>query len=292
MTKALNRHKSWRLRLGVFACLAVMAFSLPMDALSQYWGRRRGRPDRRENSTYFNGDFGNECFTFCRVEYQSGGRGYGRGFDRWATDYPDSDRNFSIRLSELTNINVNHDENGVVKHAIVKLTDDELFHYPFIYMIEVGDLYFSQEEAERLREYLLKGGFLMVDDFWGSRDWENFAYEFNKVFPEDEYPIIDIPLEHEIFHIVFEIDQVYQIPGIGYWSGSGGDTSERGADSAEPHVRGVFDKAGRLMAVFCHNTDLGDGWEEEAVNPQYFAEYSKTKAYPLGINIVVYAMTH
>lgn len=278
-------------RIGLFVCLAVIALSLPLDAESQRWGRGRDREPQNE-PTYFWGEFGSECFTFCRVEYQSGGRGYGRRGGNWKTDYPESDQNFSQRLSELTNINVNRDENGLIKHAIVKLTDEELFHYPFVYMIEVGDLYFNENEASNLRDYLLKGGFLMVDDFWGSRDWENFAFEFNKVFPVEEYPIIDIPLEHEIFHIVFEIDQIHQIPGIGHWWNSRGDTSERGEDSAEPHIRGVFDKAGRLMAVFCHNTDLGDGWEEEAVNPQYFAEFSKTKAYPLGINIVVYALTH
>ncbi len=289
----MSRPKRLFYRVGFLAAMAGVLLTIPLDALSQ-WGERWGRRSRdpSDEPTYFHGEFGSEAFTFCRVMYQSGGRGYGRRGGNWRTDYPEADQNFSVRLSQLTNINVNRDENGLVQHKIVSLLDEELFHFPFVYMIEVGDLYFSEEEAKTLREYLLKGGFLMVDDFWGSRAWENFAYEFNKVFPLEEYPIIDIPLDHEIFHIIFEIDEIHQIPGIGHWANSGGDTSERGSDSAEPHVRGVFDKAGRLMAVFCHNTDLGDGWEEEAVNPQYFAEFSKTKAYPLGINIVVYALTH
>ena len=206
--------------------------------------------------------------------------------------FPDSDLNFSQRLSELTSINVNRDENGDIKHAVLRLTDADLFHYPFIYMLEVASLQFSPEEAENLRLYLERGGFLLVDDFWGSRAWANWEYEISKVFPPEEYPMIDIPLDHEIFHIVFDIEEIPQIPGIGYWAGSGGHTSEREEDSRIPSCKGIFDKKGRLMVVVMHNTDLGDGWEEEARNPIYFREFSAKKAYPLGINIVVYAMTH
>ncbi|RJP18996.1 MAG: DUF4159 domain-containing protein [Candidatus Omnitrophota bacterium] len=258
----------------------------PQSAHAQYWGRR-GRLPLPEREI-----FPSNCFTFCRVQYdsyQGRGRDWGGG---WATDYDDSDLNFSQRLSELTSIQVNRDVQGNIKHAVVRLTDDALFHYPFIYMLEVGRLVFSAEEAERLRNYLERGGFLLVDDFWGSRAWENWVYEIAKVFPPEEFPMIDIPPEHEIFHIVFEIDEVPQIPGIGHWYQYGGSTSERFEDSEIPSCKGIFDKNGRLMVVVLHNTDLGDGWEEEAVNPVYFDQFSKRKAYPLGINIVVYAMTH
>jgi len=230
-------------------------------------------------------------FTFCRVRYHSNREGRWRGNGDWRTDYPDSDLNFPQRLSELTSIQVDRDENGEVKHAIVGLTEDDLFNYPFIYMLEVGDLFFLDDEAAVLRTYLLRGGFLMVDDFWGTDSWENFAMEMSKVFSPEEYPIVDIPLDHEIFHIVFPLKEVPQIPGIMAWFQTG-STSERGEDSRDPHCRGIFDKKGRLMVVILHNTDLGDGWEEEAQNPVYFREFSAKKAYPLGINIVVYAMTH
>lgn len=270
----------------LFVLFTSLAIGIP-EAMGQ-WGRQR-IPDNLEYD-FFPGN----CFTFCRVQYSSldrGRRGWGGS---WRTDYPDSDLNFSQRLSELTSIRLNRDEQGQIQHAIVRLTDDSLFNYPFVYMIEVGSLVFLEEEIPRLREYLLRGGFLMVDDFWGQAAWENFAAEMGRVLSPTEYPIVDIPLSHPIFHIVFDIEAYPQIPGIGYWANSGGDLSE--VHPREPdrdvHIRGIFDPQGRLMVVLCHNTDLGDGWEEEAVHPQYFQEFSARKAYPLGINIVVYAMTH
>ncbi len=274
----------------VLLSLLIVPFFMVEESNAQRW---RGRRDR-SLSLPERDIFPTDSFTFCRVMYNSGGRGWGRGGGRWAVDFPESEENFSIRLSELTTIKVNTDEYGNYQHAVVRLTDEELFNYPFIYMLEVGDLYFTEQEAENLREYLLRGGFLLVDDFWGQRDWQNWEFEFSKVFPPEDYPMIDIPLEHELFHIVFELKEVPQIPGIGYWAGSGGRTSEvrYGDGDGKVSLKGVWDKNGRLMAVINHNSDLGDGWEEEAKNPQYFEEISKKKAYPLGINIVVYAMTH
>jgi hypothetical protein len=280
----------------------VLLFSLFVDgyAVAQdfYGGRGRGRgrgwDEPPGNSV--RDIFPSDCFTFCRIQYDSyGGRGWGRGGGRWSTDYPDAEDNFSMRLSELTTIEVNKNEQGEYQHTYLRLTDDDLFNYPFIYMLEVGNLHFSDEEAKRLGEYLLRGGFLLVDDFWGTSDLQNWEVEFSRALPPDEYPMKDIPLDHEIFRIVFQLDEKPQIPGIGYWYGSGGDTSEArrfGDPNPEVHIKGVWDKQGRLMAVINHNSDLGDGWEEEAKNPQYFEEVSKRKAYPFGINIIVYALTH
>lgn len=278
----MKKFSCWCRGIAVIA-IAVMAIDTVAAQPWGGWGRRSERVQIPERDI-----FPRECFTFCRVLYQSHG-GRRRGGSCW-TDYPDSDMNFSQRLGELTHIRINRHENGEVKHAVVDLLDEDLYNYPFIYMIEVGSLYFSPEEAEALRDYLLRGGFLMVDDFWGEDEWRNFEFEFSKVFPPEEFPIVDIPLEHEIFHIVFELDEYPQIPGLGMWERSG-QTFERW-DAQEPHYRGVFDPNGRLMCVIAHNTDLGDGWEEEAKNPVYFDQFSKRKAYPLGINIVVYAMTH
>ena len=224
-------------------------------------------------------------FTFCRIQYNSGGRGWG-----WATDYPESDFNFSLRLSQLTTIEVNRDEHGEIQYVSLPLTDPELFNYPWVYMLEVGSLYFNDEEAHWLREYLLRGGFLFVDDFWGVREWQNWVYEISKVFPPNEYPMFEIPIDHEIFRCVFTLNEMPQIPSINRWMGSG-VTWER-PDAKEAKLWGIKDKKGRLMVVVAHNTDLGDGWEREGESKEYFEEFSAKKAYPLGINIVVYAMTH
>jgi hypothetical protein len=242
------------------------------------------------------GEFSNDVFTFARIRYSSGyggrgsrGRGgrYGRGFSggNWATDYPDSDLNFSFRLHQLTAMEVNPD--GVV----IELTNPQLFNYPFIYIVEPGRLVFSDEEVRVLRRYLLNGGFLMVDDFWGEAEWYNFYYEIKRVFPDREP--VELTLDHPIFHAVFDLKEKPQIPNISaaLQGRSQGITWER-TDARTPHYKALYDDKGRMMAIICHNTDLGDGWEREGENEWYFREFSEKKAYPLGINIVFYAMTH
>lgn len=234
--------------------------------------------------------FERDVFTFVRVEYDSyrGGRGWGRRGGRWTTDWPDADLNFSFRLQQLTSLKVNPNP------ITMRLTDPKLFDYPFIYMIEPGSLYFSEEEVVALRRYLLNGGFLMVDDFWGDSEWENFAGEMKRVFPDREPQ--ELPLEHEVFHCVYRLTEKPQIPSINAaWDGrNSGTTYEWGhdGDTKTVHYKGLFDDKGRMMAFIGHNTDLGDGWEREGEDPWYFKEYSEKKAYPLGINVIVYAMTH
>jgi len=260
-------------------------------------GSRRRRSIERMTRDIFPGN----TFTFCRIEYSNDGgekRGWRRG-GSWATDYPESDENFSLRLSQITTLNINRTDDGQVKHVVMRLDDPELFKYPFIYMLEVRGMRLSLAEQDGLHNYLLRGGFLMVDDFWGDEAWINWEYEISQVLPPDEFPIVDIPLEHELFHIVFDIDEVPQVPGLGgFWDWeSTGVTYEGWAGrysqyGNEAHCRGIFDQDGRLMVVVMHNTDLGDGWEREGVNIEYFRNFSAPKAYPMGINIVVYAMTH
>jgi hypothetical protein len=221
-----------------------------------------------------------DLFTFARIKYSSYGGGWGGG--RWATDYPDSDLNFSYRLHELTALEV--DPYG----KIIELTDEALFDYPFVYMIEPGSMLLEEAEVAALRRYLLNGGFLMVDDFWGEAEWANFYREIKRVFPDREPR--ELPLEHEIFHIVYDLKMKPQVPSIHAWL-STGLTYERW-DAQEVHYRGIFDDKGRMMAIICHNTDLGDGWEREGESQEYFKEFSEKWSYPLGINIVTYAMTH
>jgi hypothetical protein len=173
---------------------------------------------------------------------------------------------------------------------VLSLKDPELRQYPFVYLVEGGSLLLDEAEVRGLRQYLLGGGFLM-DDFWGEAEWDHFSRELKKVFP-DRQPQ-ELPLDHEIFHCFYDLPAKPQVPSIhaALAQKAAGGTSER-ADAAKPHYRGVVDDKGRLMAVFCHNTDLGDGWERADADAYYFREFSQKKAYPMGVNIVVYALTH
>jgi hypothetical protein len=219
-----------------------------------------------------------ESFTFVRVKHSSLGGARLRG--GWATDYPDSDLNISARLAKVTGLTVDPDG------KILTLTDPELPKHPFIYLVEPGGLHLSDDEARGLRSYLLGGGFLMVDDFWGEAEWENFATELAKVFPDREPK--ELPLTHPVFHAYYRLDHKPQVVSI--HAALTGAATER-ADAGEVHYRGLTDDQGRLMAIICHNTDLGDGWERQGDDGRYAREYGEKRAYPMGINILVYALT-
>jgi hypothetical protein len=226
-------------------------------------------------------------FHYCRAVYRQNPYGDGGG---WTTDYPKADIDLSIRLAELTKTPVSFDESGYPQHLIVRLTDDELFQCPIIIMQEVGRLYFDETDAARVREYLLKGGFLWVDDFWGSYAWDVWASQIRKVFPAAEYPIVDVPIDHLMFRTLFEVPKLPQIPSINFWAWSGG-TSERGADSAVPHARAIFDRKGRLMVFMTHNTDVSDSWEREGEDVRYFYTFS-VDGYAVAIDVLLYVMSH
>jgi len=226
-------------------------------------------------------------FHYCRAVYRPNPRGDGGS---WLTDYPGADIDLSIRVSELTKINVSFDPSGQPNHLIVRLTGAELFHCPLILMQEVGRVYFNDEDAQRLRTYLLRGGFLWVDDFWGSYAWAVWENEIRKVFPASEYPIIDVPRDHALYHTMFDLEGVPQVPGIGTWL-SRRSTSERGADSAEVHARAITDARGRVMVFMTHNTDVSDSWEREGEDPEYFHRFSVV-GYRVAVNVLLYAMTH
>jgi hypothetical protein len=235
-------------------------------------------------------EFARDTFTFLRIKYDVSGK-YGVGSSgplRWLSDFPDSDLNFAWRLQQVTALKVNPDGRNL------ELTDKELFDYPFIYIVEPGRLTFTDAEVPILRRYLLNGGFLMCDDFWANREWGNFTNELRRVFPDR--PIVDLPIEHPIFHCVFDIKAKPQVPGVdwGIESQFTGITHEtnHGPGAEEPHYRAILDDKGRIMVMLCHNTDLGDGWEREGENEYYFRNFSEKLAYPMGINIVFYAMTH
>ena len=214
-------------------------------------------------------------FTFVRLKY--GGQLTRRS--SWRVDWPASDRNFIWQLRKQTNID------AAPREKIVDVGATELFDYPFAYMLEVGSLRLSQSEAGNLREYLLRGGFIFIDDFHGEREWQRFYTEFKKIFPKREP--VDIPISHPIFRCFFQIDELIQIPGLrSFFSGR---TYER-FDGYPAYCRGVYDDRGRLMMMINFNTDLGDAWEH-AAEAFYPREYSDM-ALKMGINAVIYALTH
>ena len=226
-------------------------------------------------------------FNFCRVAFRSGFMGDGGS---WGVDYPQADINFSTRLAELTLTRISTTPSGAPNHVVLQLTDPLLFQCPFIMMTEVGSATLTEPEVIALRAYLQKGGFLWADDFWGSYAWDFWAGQLKRVLPPSEYPVIDLTPEHPLFRTQFEIRQMPQISSINFWRGTGG-TSERGQDSAVPHARAIVDARGNVMVLMTHNTDIGDSWEREAEDPEYFYNFS-VPGYSLGINALLYALTH
>jgi hypothetical protein len=214
---------------------------------------------------------------FARL-YYSEQRGYGYGGVSWRVDYPDAEYHFTEGVSRLTRVDLRG--NGV----IVRLTDDTIFDYPWLYAVEVGYWNLTDYEAERLREYLIRGGFLMVDDFHGTYQWAGFMESLKRVFPDR--PVLDIPEDDEVLHALYDLDQRIQIPGIRALSM--GQTHED--DGYDPHWRGVYDDEGRLMVAINFNMDLGDAWEH--ADDPWYPNPMTALAYRFAVNYVIYAMTH
>jgi hypothetical protein len=255
---------------------AVIVLLMAAGLASAQWRRRRS-PVVRDPGPAFEGskEHPQDVFTFARLRYGSWRKS-------WDVDYPDADLNLSYRLAQLTSRKV--DPRG----KIVDIVDEQLVNYPFVYMVEPGGLELSEGEVAALRRYLLGGGFLMADDFWGEDEWNVFYRQMKRVFPEREFQDLDI--NHPIFHTVFDLQKKPQMPSIDVWRDRR-VTYER-PDAHDPEYRAWFDDKGRMMIIACHNTDLGDGWEREGEDPEYFRTFSEKQAYPMAINIIFYAMSH
>ena len=276
-------------RRPAVAAVAAVAMACAMAAAAAQFDRGFGRmrrvpPRFPASEASFDGGF-----NFCRMMYQS--RWREAGGQGWSTDYPDADINLSIRFAELTKTRVSKQPGGVPNHFVTRLTDPWLARCPFILGSDVGTMALGDDDVAALRDYLLKGGFLWVDDFWGSQAWDVFEAEMARVLPPGTYPLRDIAPDHAIYRTMFPVSAVPQIPSIQFWRGSGGETSERGPDSAVPHLRGIADAKGRLMVVATHNTDISDAWEREGEDPEYFYQYSPN-GYAVALNVLLYAMSH
>src|SRR5687768_4048492 len=226
-------------------------------------------------------------FIFCRLWYTSvyrepGGQG-------WSTDYPAADNNFMVRLAQITQAPLSRWHDGEMGFASVTAEDPRMFHCPFLFASDVGTASFAPEEAANLRTFLLKGGVLWVDDFWGDYAWENWTRQISRILPE--YSIQELPLDHRLFSIYYRVTEVPQIPSINHWRRSGGGTSERGMESATPHMRAIRDDSGRIMVLMTHNTDIADGWERETEDDDCFYAFT-ARGYGVGINVALWTLTH
>jgi hypothetical protein len=232
-------------------------------------------------------DFEDGSFSVCKIQYTSvryEDMGVG-----WATDYPYAGINLMTRLSELTKTPISRDAQGNPNYWVVRLTDDALFHCGFTIGSDVGTMGLSEQEALGLRQYLLKGGFLWVDDFWGDAAWAQWSGEVHKALPE--FPIVDVPLDHPIRHEMFNILEVKQTTNIQNWRRTH-NVHERGMEeSPRANFRMIADAKGRVMVVMTHNTDTGDSWEREGEDHEFFVEFSPP-GYSLGMNVLLYAMSH
>jgi hypothetical protein len=265
----------------------ILSITLAAAASAQ-WAQRGRLPEGPAVAPHFPPpSFDDGAFMLCKVMYTSvWSEAQGVG---WSTDYPYAGINLMTRVSELTKTPISLDAAGAPTSWVVRLTDDALYRCPFAMAADVGTLEFSPEEARRLRDYLLKGGFLWVDDFWGTMAWNYWVAEIQKVLPD--YRIIDIPAEHPIRHVMFDLATIPQVTNINAWRRSGGVTQERGADSPSANFRGIADDKGRIMVLMTHNTDIADAWEREGEDREFFLQFAPA-GYAVGINVVLYVLTH
>lgn len=278
-------------RILIFLILAVAVI-----AGAQFNGNRGRAMLPNDLPTWeVNPRFPHDVFTFVRAEFETGGggrfggRGYGRG---WANDYPGADQNFAWRLHQMTSLEL------AAAPISMPLTDPRLNDFPFIFMNDPRSIELGEEDAKALRDYLSNGGFLLIDDFWGDRMWAHIEDQMRRVFPDQSWQ--SLAPDHPIYRIAFPLKGPPQVPSE--------DSAHDMKDAPDPYrtweyefrdlepqpadYRGYFDDQGRLMVLICWNTDLSDGWEEEARSPWFFENFSEKFSYPMGINILTYVMTH
>jgi hypothetical protein len=219
-------------------------------------------------------------FHFARLVYRDSpysrrGR-WGDGYGAWTTDYPDAEFHVMQGIGRFTRIDIAEVDSAGNGGRLIQLIDERVFDYPWLYAVEVGQWQLDESEAKILREYLDRGGFLMVDDFWGEYQWDIFVDSMQRVFPDK--PIEELGEDHELLHVLYDLDQRTQIPGRG------------GQRPEKPHWRGIFDEDGRLMVAINFNMDMGDAWEH--ADDPWYPEPMTALAYKFAVNYLIYTMTH
>ncbi|MCA9130565.1 MAG: DUF4159 domain-containing protein [Planctomycetales bacterium] len=285
-------------KLMVVACLALSLVIASYAEGQRFGGQGYGGQgfggSRRSDPTVFDRNefpmweikkpYAKDVFTFVRIKTQPS---WNRSSNRnWTADYPDADFYFSWRLHQLTSLQVNPDP------ITLELTDPQLNDFPFVFLAAPQSVDFSAAEVTALREYLLNGGFMMCDEFFGTIQWDLFHHQLKRVFPEFEP--VELNLSHEIFHMVYDLDFIPQVPAIHFWQRLGITYHPVAGTEVDnkPHFFGLHDAAGRMMVLICHNNDIQDGWEREGEDKEFFTQFSVRQSYPMGINIVTYALTH
>lgn len=291
----MNSSWKWVLPvLGAFACVELFPAQEPV-VVPRYFGaedRHTFPADAREFRGWRHGgaplwtvnpELPNDIFTFARLRYPVRKRG------RWTADYPEAELNFSYRLHQLTSMQVNP------YPVIIDIDAEQLRHHPFVYVSEPQNMNIDEAQAKLLRDYMLNGGFLMIDDFWSEQEWKEFEPTLKKIWPDRSY--VELGPQHPIFHLVFDLPSPPQAHSNVYVDemrrlGRTRITNEVRPGTETPHFRAVYDDKGRMVMLICLNNDLGDGWEQEKSDPYYFTEVSERFAYPFGINVVFYVLTH
>jgi hypothetical protein len=264
----------------VFAAwiLAAFAAGIVVDGAQRSWNSNRWAKYEREMQDPVDDPpdaWEKSEFAFGRLRFRSPRDG--RMYSRWGIDANKSDRQFITGLRRLTRVHARSIE------EIVDIDSDEIFEWPWMFGVAVGDWVLSDEQALRLRDYFARGGFMMVDDFHGEPEWRDFMAGVYKIFPNAT--VVELEDDHPIFHVAYDLTERVQVPGANVVHGPG---YERGG--VVPHWRGVLDEKGRVMIAVCFNMDIGDAWEF-ADDPSYPERFA-SEAYRIGINYVLYAMTH
>ena len=273
-------------RIGAFFCCGVAAIS----ALYAFQKPFREYPGVEYSKFPLPDDYKDPAeWTFARLMYPPVGRYLGgfemqgdwrEGGSNWTMDYPRSDRHIAAALRRLTRISVRSVEEPI------NLDDQDVYDWPWLYGVEVGHWDLTDSQVKIMREFLLRGGFFMCDDFHGDIEWNTFFASMKKVFPDRQ--IVDLSDDDPIFHTIYNLSDRYQVPGALYMET--GLTYEKGESGKIPHWRAIYDDHGRVMVAMCHNMDLGDSWEH-ADNPEYPARFSDL-GIRIGVDYVVYAMSH
>ena len=278
-----------RLRL-IIAALTTTAFLFGGDTVRRLLAESDGVAPRPADL---------DAFTFVRIKYDSTGgfgeswyRHEGRVWQRWETDYPRAENNLILRLKELTSLRVSS------KPIVLRLTDDSLHDYPFIFMSDAGWQKLTEKESSALAKYLAAGGFLWVDDLWGEAEWKNLFRNTSKL--NLAWTWRPIPKDHPLMTIVYQIKRCPQIPARVFYEQTGllydppfAHRYPTGGVGGVNRVNfmGLFDRNNRLLAIATHNTDIADGWEREGESKEFFDKFS-IDSYAMTINILVYALTH